>query len=154
MSSPVHATCVALTFRQGEAAVLLTGPPGSGKSDLALRLIDGGARLVADDSVYLDARAGHLFARVPPNIRGRMEVRGVGVVALPFQEEAEVRLEVALGAAPARLPEPDFSTYAGIKLPRLVLGAFEASTPAKIRLALEALTVPQQPGVTFPFALE
>jgi HPr Serine kinase C-terminal domain len=154
MSSPLHATCVALPFPEGYVGVLLIGAPGSGKSDLALRLIDAGARLVADDSVILDARGRRLLARAPQTIAGRMEVRGLGVVAVPFLEEVEVRLEIALGGAVPRLPDPGFSVRCGVKLMRLVLAPFEASAPAKIRLALKALTVPPHPGVTFPFALE
>ena len=70
----VHATCVAI----GDRAVLLCGPSGSGKSDLALRLIDGGAQLVADDQVVLRAEGGRIVARAPEALAGRMEVRGIG----------------------------------------------------------------------------
>lgn len=154
MSERLHGTCVALVLPQGDAGVLFTGPPGSGKSDLALRLIDAGARLVADDQIELEARGGHLFARAPASIRGRMEARGVGVVAVACVPEAEVHLEIALGAAGARLPEPAFVTRAGVKLPCLTLNGFEASTAAKVRLAVSALMVPKPPGVTFPFPRE
>jgi serine kinase of HPr protein (carbohydrate metabolism regulator) len=135
----------------GNAAVLITGPPGSGKSDLALRLIDGGAKLVADDQILAEARGGHLFARAPQTIRGRMEVRHVGVLAVPFVEEAEIRLAIVLGEEAARLPEPAYSEVGGVVLPRLVIKAFEASAPAKIRSAVQALMAPPGVGVTFPF---
>lgn len=145
----LHGTCIALPFKT-ELGVLITGPSGSGKSDLALRLIDQGARLVADDQLLVEARDGRLLARPPETIRGRMEVRHVGVVTVPFVEEAEIRLLVALGGEPARLPEPSYETIAGIALPRLLLKAFEASAPAKIRVAVQALAGPGRGGVTFP----
>lgn len=150
-AAQIHGTCAALPLESGFAGVLITGPSGSGKSDLALRLIDGGARLVADDHVLVEARGGRLYARAPETIRGRMEVRHVGVVWVPFIEEAEVRLKIALGEEPARLPEPAYAKVAGIDMPRLALKAFEASAPAKIRLAVQALAGSDRIGVTFPF---
>ncbi|MHA1114324.1 MAG: HPr kinase/phosphorylase, partial [Alphaproteobacteria bacterium] len=84
----VHATCVSLWG----AGILLRGPSGSGKSDLALRLIDGGAVLVADDQVSLELRDGGLFASPPAATAGKLEVRGVGIVTVPFDEEAPMRL--------------------------------------------------------------
>ena len=152
--SRLHGTCVMLAFPAGQAGVIFTGPPGSGKSDLALRLIDSGARLVADDQIVIEARGGRLFAQAPEAIRGRIEVRGVGVVAVPFAAEVEVRLQIALGREGARLPEPAFAALAGVRVPQLLLNAFEASAAAKVRLALLALMVPPSPGVTFPFAPE
>jgi hypothetical protein len=146
----VHGTCVALSFPTGDAGILLSGPPGSGKSDLGLRLIHEGARLVADDQLLVEERGGHLFGRAPLIIRGRMEVRGLGLVAVAWQEEVEIRLELALGEPVARLPEPAFSTIAGVRIVRLALLAFEASAAAKARLALHALISPIMPGVTFP----
>ena len=76
----VHGTCVEIRGR----AVLLRGPPGSGKSDLALRLIECGARLVADDRVVLHGEEGVLYAFTPPAIAGTIEVRGVGLLRVPF----------------------------------------------------------------------
>ena len=130
----IHATCVAIDTR----AVLLFGPSGSGKSDLALRLIDGGARLVADDQVMLSAADGALFARPPPAIAGRMEVRGLGIVALDHAPEAQVALLcelVAAGAVP-RLPEPARRSLLGVEIPVIAISPFEASAAAKLRLAL------------------
>lgn len=147
----LHGTCVALPIGSETAGVLITGPSGSGKSDLALRLIDRGAKLIADDQILVEARGGRLFARAPETIRGRMEVRHVGVVAVPFAEEAEIRLAVALGEEPVRLPEPAWVAVAGADLPRLALKPFEASAPAKIRLAVQALMGSPGLGVTFPF---
>lgn len=130
----LHATCVAVDGY----GVLLRGPSGSGKSDLALRLIDGGARLVADDQVLLTGTGGVLRASPPPPIAGRMEVRGVGIVSLPHRSDVEVALVVDLVRADTveRMPDPGTATLAGVAVPLVSLAAFEASTPAKIRLLL------------------
>lgn len=133
----VHGTTVAL---DGEG-VLLRGPSGSGKSDLALRLIDRGARLVADDQTELTCAAQRLIARAPRSITGRMEVRGVGILRVPAVPSAPLRLVVDLVAPDRveRLPEPQFCDYLQCSLPLLTLAPFEASAPAKIRLALASL---------------
>lgn len=133
----VHGTTVAF---EG-VGVLLRGPSGSGKSDLALRLIDGGARLVADDQTELTRTAGGLVARAPAPIAGKMEVRGVGILRVPTVASAPVRLVVDMVPPDRveRLPEPQFCEYLQCSLPLLALAPFEASTPAKIRLALASL---------------
>lgn len=133
----VHATCV----EWSGGAVLLRGPPGSGKSDLGLRLIDGGGRLVADDQVQLDVIGGTLVAGAPPPIAGRIEVRGLGLIDLP-EERVRPTANVVLiadlvGLEVERLPEPEHCILAGIDLPVLKLYPFEASAAAKVRLALE-----------------
>ena len=133
----VHGTTVAL---EGEG-VLLRGPSGSGKSDLALRLIDGGARLIADDQTELTRVSDGLLARSPASIAGRMEVRGVGILRVPTVPSALLRLVIDLVALDRveRLPEPQFCDYLQCSLPLLALAPFEASAPAKIRLALASL---------------
>jgi HPr kinase/phosphorylase len=132
----VHGTCVAI---DGEG-VLLRGRPGSGKSDLALRLIDGGALLVADDQTELSRRGDAIAAAAPEAIAGRIEIRGVGILACPSVATAPLRLVVDLVGADEveRLPEAQNCRYLGRSVPLLRLAAFEASTPAKIRLALAA----------------
>jgi len=134
----VHATCVAI----GGAGVLIRGPSGAGKSDLALRLIDQGAALVADDQVGLERRGDELWARAPAALRGRLEVRGLGIVALPALEAARLVLAVDLSASETieRLPEAARATICGAALPRLRLAPFEASAPAKLRLAVMQAT--------------
>ena len=127
----IHATCVAI----GGIGVLLRGPSGAGKSDLALRLIDRGAVLVGDDYVHVTAQDGVLSAYVPKTIAGRMEVRGVGIVTLPYQPEAPVGLVVDLGEED-RLPEPAQAVIAGIALPLFRLNPFPATTPIKAELLL------------------
>jgi len=131
----IHATAVAI----GGRAVLLMGPSGSGKSDLALRLIDRGAMLIADDQVRL-ARAGDgLTASAPPSIAGRMEVRGVGIVPVSWRDGVPVALLVDLEAPPARLPTPGTRELLACAVPVIALAAREASAPIKVELALRAL---------------
>lgn len=133
----VHGTCVAL----GPLGVLIRGPSGSGKSDLALRLIEDGAALVADDQVALDMQDGHLIATAPATIAGLIEVRGIGIVSLSRVESRPLALVVDLVARAdvPRLPEAAQVELAGISLPTIALYPFEASAPAKVRLALRAL---------------
>ncbi len=141
----IHASCVAI----GRRGVLLLGPSGSGKSDLALRLIDGGAkgdtRLVADDRTILFLAKGALCAKAPPSIKGLLEVRGVGIVKLPVLAQVKIALVVVLGREGARLPQPrlwraphTISLGPDTLPPQIALDAFCASTPAKIRMALAA----------------
>lgn len=133
----VHGTCVAIEGR----GVLLRGAPGSGKSDLALRLIDAGARLVADDQIELTGRGDDIMTQAPAAIAGRIEIRGVGILACPAIAAAPLRLVVDLvaGGDVERLPEARSCLYLDRPIPLLRLAPFEASTPAKIRAALRAL---------------
>jgi len=139
----LHATCVAI---EGYG-VLLRGPSGSGKSDLALRLIDQStdAILVADDRVDVVARDGAVYASAPSAIAGMLEVRGVGIVRVTYKDTAKVHLLVDLMDAEqiARLPEPAFEEIFGVRLPRLALAPFEASATAKLRQAVHALKSPE-----------
>ncbi len=130
----VHGTTVAIDG----AGVLLRGPSGSGKSDLALRLIDGGAKLVADDRTALRRCDEGLVASAPDAIAGRLEVRGLGVVRLPALERVALSLVVDLveAAAIERLPEADVADLLGVAVPRLRLAPFEPSAAAKVRLAV------------------
>lgn len=117
--------------------VLLRGPSGSGKSDLALRLIDAGGRLVADDRTDLAAENGTLVASSPRPIAGRLEVRGIGIVDLPAVAMIRVGLAADL-VAPAdveRLPEPRHCAYLGVEIPLIALAPFECSAAAKLRAA-------------------
>ena len=132
----VHASCVALE----RSGVLLRGVPGAGKSDLALRLIEDGARLVADDQVALTSSGGTLLAAPPARIAGLLEVRGIGIVSMDFVPRCPVRLVVDLVAPQSveRMPEAANVTLSGHRLWRVALAPFEASAPAKVRLALAA----------------
>lgn len=132
----VYGTSVAL----GGDGILLQGPSGSGKSDLALRLIDAGALLVADDQTELAVVGDALHMTAPATLAGRIEVRGVGILRVPSAPSAVLRLVVALVPPEQveRLPEPKVCSFLGRSVPLVALAPFAASAPAKLRLALRA----------------
>jgi len=144
----VHATAVAIAGR----AVLLLGPPGSGKSDLALRLIDRGARLIADDQVEIVAVDGRLLASPPLTIAGRIEVRSVGIVAVGHVSAVPVALLVDLAGVCERMPEPATRALAGCAVPLIALRAFEGSAPLKVERALTAVGLGVEAKVVAPSA--
>jgi serine kinase of HPr protein (carbohydrate metabolism regulator) len=130
-----HAGLIA-TRRDGHwRGVLIEGPSGVGKSDLALRALDHGFRLVADDRVALWTSAGRLFGRAPETLAGLMELRGVGVVGASALPLSEVAL-VARCGAPERLPDAEMTEILGVKLPIVTLAPLEVSAPAKLSRAL------------------
>ena len=143
----IHATAVALLDAATpfggpiEGAVLLLGDSGAGKSDVALRLIAAGAKLVSDDQTVLFVERGRVLADAPPNLAGGMEIRGIGIVRVDKAPPSPVILAVRLAeGAVARMPEPGFyalpaSLQAAVKVPLVMLNAYEASTPAKIAAA-------------------
>jgi HPr kinase/phosphorylase len=136
MNLRVHATTVAV----GSHGVMLIGPSGSGKSDLALRLIDRGARLVSDDYSEVRAAADGVHVAPPATIAGKIEVRGLGIRTMPYITDIVVALVIRLGGAAARMPEPGESMLmAGVAVPLVALNAFEASAPIKVELALEGV---------------
>ena len=136
----IQATCVVVDG----LGVLLRGPSGSGKSELALQLIDGGAKLVADDGVELRRQGERLLARLPAgapeSVRGRIELRGLGILPAPAVAETPLDLVIDLVGTQAveRLPEPMTVELLGIAVPLLRLSAQEPSAPAKVRLAVRA----------------
>ena len=133
----VHGTAIAL----GSEGILLRGPSGAGKSDFALRLIDQGARLVADDQTELRREGDDITMSAPATISGQMEVRGLGIVTLPRVVSVPLRLVVDLipSADIERMPMPRDCNYLGCTIPAVALAPFEASAPAKLRLALRAV---------------
>lgn len=133
----VHATAVRFAGR----GLLLRGPSAGGKSDLALRLIDAGADLIADDYVRLTVEGATATMHPPATIEGRMEVRGLGIVAVDWRRDVELALIADLVAPEKieRLPDPDWCTLAGLQFPRIDLAPFEASAVAKLRLTLKML---------------
>ena len=135
-SDTVHATAVAI----GERGVLLLGGSGMGKSDLALRLIDRGARLVADDRSVIAVRHGALVASAAEALAGKIEVRGLGIMTLPHRADAPLWLAVRLVERYERMPDGDaMEPDAGHVLPALWLSAFENTSPIKIEMAVLAM---------------
>ena len=135
----VHATCVAI----GGRGILLFGSSGTGKSDLALRLIDRGAVLVSDDYTLLDSASGRVLAGAPTTIRGRIEVRGIGIVESSAEADVPVCLAAELDRAVERLPEgPMTRIVAGAEIPAVAISALEASAPIKLELALQLFGLP------------
>ena len=141
----VYGTCVSL----GDSAAILQGASGSGKSDLALRFIfttpsDLDPALVADDQINVEARQDKLFAHTPQTIEGQIEVRGIGIVNVPYRRQAEVKIIVKLAARqdiPRMPPHPlPKQTICGVSLPILLLYPFEPSAALKLRLALQNAT--------------
>lgn len=136
----IHATCVDI----GGAGVLLRGPSGSGKSDLALRLIDSGARLVADDRTELALQGSgdeqRVVASAPKEIAGKIEARGLGILTVDALGETPVALVVDMVDAGEveRVPEPASLEILGLAIPLVRLDPFEVSAPAKLRAALKS----------------
>ncbi|WP_372781074.1 HPr kinase/phosphorylase [Phenylobacterium sp.] len=131
-----HAGLIAVRAGGPWRGLLIEGPAGAGKSDLALRCLAQGFQLVADDRVILWVSAGRLFGRAPDTLLGRLEIRGLEVVDLPALPLAEVALAVRCGT-PERVPAPAFDEILGVSVPRLTLDPREASAPAKLRRALD-----------------
>ena len=130
----IWGTVVAIDGR----GVLLRGPSGSGKSDLALRLIDAGAGLVADDRVEALREGNRLVVRAPDALSGKLEVRGIGIVDVPVVSRAPLHLAVDLVPREQvpRMPDPGAWSHAGVSVPLILLHAPDASAAAKVRLAV------------------
>lgn len=135
-SETVHASTVAIDGH----AVMICGRPGSGKSDLALRLIDRGAVLVSDDYTIVSRSGDRLVATAPETIRGRIEIRGLGLIEMPCVAGVPIVFMVVVDAPVPRMPEPDEKrVFAGLPLPVVALAPFEESTPIKVEIALRQL---------------
>jgi serine kinase of HPr protein (carbohydrate metabolism regulator) len=152
-SSPAGAVLHASALLIGEAGLLIRGASGSGKSALARELIAWAetagrfGRLVSDDRVRVEARHGRLIARGVAPIAGRIEIRGIGLVNVPYEPAAVIRLVVDLDTAPVRLPaEADLAaTWEGVTVPRIVVNAPLAPGVVLLRLGRlrdEFVTVP------------
>ena len=132
----LHASTVAT----GGRAVLLTGPSGSGKSDLALRLLDRGFTLVSDDQTIVRRDGDRLIASAPPTIAGKLEVRGIGIVDVERLDDVPVALMVELTSEIERLPDDGGERpILGVNLPLVTIDATTASAPSKVALALDRL---------------
>ena len=140
MAQPRHCTVIARRGPAGWRGVLLCGPSGAGKSDLALRLIDAGWRLVADDYAHVWASNGAVYAATPQTIAGRIEARGFDIVAAGWRPCVRIALVVDCVQTPTeRLPDPAFETIAGVRLPRLILDIRPASAAVVLGLATDRL---------------
>jgi serine kinase of HPr protein (carbohydrate metabolism regulator) len=132
----VHASTVASDGR----AVLITGPSGSGKSDLALRLLDRGFTLVSDDQTLVKKDGSRLLASAPPAIAGKLEIRGIGIVDIERVDNVPVALLVELTSDIQRLPDDSRERpILGIKLPLITIDAMTASAPSKVAIALDRM---------------
>ena len=132
----VHASTVAIDGK----AVLITGPSGSGKSDLALRLLDRAFTLVSDDRTIVKRDGNRLMASAPPNIAGKLEVRGIGIVDLQHVENLPVALLVELTSEIQRMPDDSRERpILGVSLPLISIDAMTASAPSKVALALDRM---------------
>lgn len=135
-SENLHASSVAVDGR----AVLISGPSGSGKSDLTLRLLDRGFTLVSDDRTIVRKEGSKLIASAPETIKGKLEIRGVGIVNMDTLSDVPVALVVELASDIQRLPD-----YArerlilGAGIPLISVDAMTASAPSKVALALDRL---------------
>jgi serine kinase of HPr protein (carbohydrate metabolism regulator) len=132
----LHASTVAKDGR----AVVITGPSGSGKSDLALRLLDRGFTLVSDDRTIVRKEGERLLASAPPTIAGKLEVRGIGIVEVERVDNVPVALLVELTSDIQRLPDDSRERpVLGVRLPLINIDAMAASAPSKVALALERM---------------
>lgn len=133
-SETIHASTVALDGR----AVLITGLSGAGKSDIALQLIDRGFTLVSDDQTIVQKRDSRLHASAPATIRGKLEVRGLGIIPMPVVEDEPVALVVELASEIERYPtDARERTICGLAVPLISVDARTASAAAKVSLALD-----------------
>jgi serine kinase of HPr protein (carbohydrate metabolism regulator) len=132
----LHASTVALDGR----AVLISGPSGSGKSDLALRLLDRGFSLVSDDQTIVKKDGSSLLASAPPTIAGKLEVRGIGIVDVEQTENIPIALVVELTSDIQRLPDDSRERpILGVGVPLITIDAMTASAPSKVALALDRM---------------
>jgi serine kinase of HPr protein (carbohydrate metabolism regulator) len=135
-SETVHASTVATEGR----AVLITGPSGSGKSDLTLRLLDRGFTLVSDDQTIVRRDGDRLVATPPPTIAGKLEIRGIGIVDMEHDADVPVALIVELTSEIQRLPDDSRERpILGVSLPLISIDAMAASAPSKVALALDRM---------------
>lgn len=135
-SENLHASCVAAEGR----AVMITGPSGSGKSDLALRLIDRGFTLVSDDRTVVRKDGAKLIASAPETIKGKLEIRGIGIVDIDSVNDVPVALVVELTGDMQRLPDDSqMRLILGASVPLVNVNALTASAPAKVVVALDRL---------------
>ncbi|MFV0644678.1 MAG: HPr kinase/phosphorylase [Sphingomonadaceae bacterium] len=134
----VQASCVAI----GERAILIEGVPASGKSSLALSLIDRGAVLVGDDGVMLERDGNRIMASPPPNIRGLLEIRNVGLVPFPVTK-APLALIIRIDkSAPRHRDMPENRDISGCQIPLIPLYPAGAIMALRAEQALRIYGLP------------
>ena len=139
-SENLHASSVAKDGR----AVLIAGPSGSGKSDLALRMLDRGFTLVSDDRTIIRKQGNKLIATAPDTIKGKLEVRGIGIIDVDQVQEVPLALVIELTTEIERMPDDSRERmFLGVGVPLISVDAMTASAPSKVALALDRL------GLTF-----
>jgi serine kinase of HPr protein (carbohydrate metabolism regulator) len=132
----LHASAVVVDGR----AVLIGGPSGSGKSDLALRLLDRGFKLVSDDRTLVRRDGERLIASAPPNIAGKLEIRGLGIVDMDNVDNVPIALFVELTSHIPRFPDENRERpILGVRVPLISIDAMSASAPSKVALALDRM---------------
>jgi serine kinase of HPr protein (carbohydrate metabolism regulator) len=135
-SENLHASTVA---REGRA-VLISGPSGSGKSDLALRMLDRGFTLVSDDRTIIRKEGERLLASAPGTIKGKLEIRGVGIVEMESMDNVPVAMVVELRSDIERFPDDGLERLIlGTAIPLISVDATTASAPSKVAVALDRL---------------
>ena len=129
----VHATCLSLLVGPAWRGVLILGPSGSGKSDLALRAMQAGCALIADDYTCLWSSGGSLYAGVPETIAGKMEIRGLGITDAAPRRLTRITLAVLAQSDPVeRLPETEVTPILGHDIATIRLNPREASSVPKL----------------------
>ena len=135
-SKEVHSTSVVLD----DNGILITGDSGSGKSDLALRLIDNGATLISDDVTICKKKLDHILLSCPNNTKGLLEVREVGIITVPFVEKIKLRMIVKLMKNKLkRFPKKKFCKFLGFKIPLLIIDGHNPSSVIKIKVMLNEI---------------
>ena len=120
--------------------VLILGDSGSGKSDLALRLIDNGATLISDDISICRKNSNNIYLYCPPEIKGLLEVREIGIITVPFVERIKLRLVVNLRSKNnERFPKDNSFRILGIKIPLISIEGKNSSAVAKIKVKLNEI---------------
>ena len=132
----IHSTSVVID----DNGVLILGDSGSGKSDLALRLIDSGATLISDDISICRKNSNNIYLYCPPEIKGLLEVREIGIITVPFVERIKLRLVVNLKSNNnERFPKDSFFRILGIKIPIINIEGKNSSAVAKIKVKLNEI---------------
>ena len=135
-SEALHASTVAT----GGRAVLISGPSGSGKSDLALRLLDRGFTLVSDDQTLVRRVDDRLVASPPPTIAGKLEIRGIGIVEMEHLTVVPLALLVELRTDIERMPDDGRERpILGVPLPLISIDPTAASAASKVAIALDRM---------------